>query len=183
MAPQRKKINYIDNERFAEAMRLHYQKVLADKAAGGTGRVPVSNYIGECFDKIAKKLSLRPNFVGYSYREEMVGDAIETMLHNAHHFNPEAVTRSGTPNPFSYFTLVSWRAFIHRINREKKHEYVKFKAMENQMVLGGGFENDGGKMDARYGVDLTADYYTRLTEKFDKPPKEKKVGLDKFVDE
>lgn len=181
MAP-RGKVNYVDNEAFAKAMKMHFKKVEAARAAGESPRIPVTNYIGDCFDKIAKKLSLRPNFVGYSYREEMVGDAVETMLYNAHHFNPEAKTRGGEPNPFSYFTLIAWRAFIHRINREKKQEYVRFKAIENQMVLGGGFEDDG-KMDARYGVDLTADYYTRLAEKFEKPPKEKKTGLDKFLED
>lgn len=180
---KRAKINYIDNLRFSEEMKKHYAKVAAAKAAGEDPRIPVNNYIGECFFKIAHKLSLRPNFVGYSYRDEMVSDALETMLYNAHHFNPEAVTRSGTPNPFSYFTLVAWRAFIHRINREKKQEYVRFKALENQMVLGGGFESDDGKMDSRSGPDLTADYYTRLAEKFDKPKKEKKVGLEKFTDD
>jgi hypothetical protein len=183
------KINYVDNVRFALEMEKHYDKVLAAKEAGESPRVPVNNYIGECFYKISNKLSLRPNFIGYSYRDEMVADAIETMLYNAHHFNPKAITRGGAPNPFSYFTLVAWRAFIHRINREKKQEYVKFKVTENQMVLGNGLHNnsdsESGSRNGRSqsGVDLTSDYYNRLAEKYDKPKKEKKIGLEKFASE
>jgi hypothetical protein len=184
MAP-RQKNNYVDNEKFAVEMAKHHEKVLEAKARGESPRVPVNNYIGYNFKKIAEKLSLRPNFRDYSYRDEMVSDAIETMINNAHHFNPNAETRGGKPNPFSYFTLIAWRAFVHRINAEKKQEYTRMKSLEFQTVLGGGFENAEGKMDARYAPDLNVDYYVRLQEKFEKPPKEKtkKVGLDNFVED
>lgn len=177
------KQNYIDNVLFAEHMAKHHEKVLAAKEAGESPKVPVSNYIGECFYKIATKLSLRPNFIGYSYREEMVSDALEVMLSNAHHFNPNATTRGGKPNPFSYFTLVAWRAFVHRINREKRQEYVKYKVTEQATLLGsmshGGSDSKG--LDG--AVDLNTDYYKKLAAQFEKPPKEKKVALEKFLGE
>lgn len=89
-------------------------------------RPPVSDYIGECFMKIAEHLSYRPNFINYPYREEMVGDGIENCLMYAHNFNPEK-----SKNPFSYFTQIIYYAFLRRIEKEKKQNYIKYKLLEN----------------------------------------------------
>ena len=76
---------------------------------------PVTNYIGECFLKIVNHLSYRPNFINYTYREEMISDGIENCLQYVHNFNPEK-----SDNPFAYFTQIIYYAFLRRIQKEKK---------------------------------------------------------------
>ena len=85
----------------------------------------VTEYIGECFLLIAERLSTRPNFVNYPFRDEMIGDAIENCLMYAANFDPEK-----SKNPFAYFTQITYFAFLRRIQREKKQDTIKYKLME-----------------------------------------------------
>ena len=55
----------------------------------------------------------------------MIADGIENCLMYAHNFNPEKST-----NPFSYFTQMIYYAFLRRIEKEKKQNYIKYKLME-----------------------------------------------------
>ena len=87
----------------------------------------VSNYIGSCFLKIANGLSYRPNFINYTYRQEMISDGIENCLQYIHNFDPEK-----SKNPFSYFTQIIYYAFIRRIQKEKKQSHVKHRMIEKQ---------------------------------------------------
>jgi len=82
----------------------------------------VTNYIGECFLKIANHLSYRPNFINYTYRDDMISDGIENCLQYMRNFNPEK-----SNNPFAYFTQIIYYAFIRRIQKEKKQQDVKAK--------------------------------------------------------
>ena len=121
---KKKSIHYVDNAKFLEAMKEWKDKC---KDAEETGEEPprISNYIGECFLKIANGLSYRPNFINYTYRQEMISDGIENCLQYIHNFDPEK-----SKNPFSYFTQIIYYAFLRRIEKEKKQSYVKYKAME-----------------------------------------------------
>ena len=80
--------------------------------------------------KIAERLSLRPNFVNYTFRDEMISDGIENCVQSAHNFNPER-----SSNPFSYFTQIIYFAFIRRIQKEKKQLYIKYKTIHNNSML------------------------------------------------
>ena len=95
----------------------------------GVDPPPITNYIGECFLKIATHLSYRPNFINYTYREEMISDGIENCLQYVHNFNPE-----NSDNPFAYFTQIIYYAFLRRIQKEKKQAHVKNKMIENMNV-------------------------------------------------
>jgi len=86
---------------------------------------PITEYIGECFLKIAEHLSYRPNFMNYPFREEMIGDGIENCILYAHNFNPRK-----SKNPFSYFTQIIYYAFLRRIEKEKKQAFVKYQYMK-----------------------------------------------------
>ena len=86
---------------------------------------PITNYIGDCFLKIANRLSYRPNFINYTYREEMISDGIENCLQYVHNFNPEK-----SDNPFAYFTQIIYYAFLRRIQKEKKQLEIKTKIIE-----------------------------------------------------
>ena len=166
-----KENHYIDNDKFFTEMCKWKDRVI-EAEEQGESRPPVTEYIGECFLKISEKLSHRPNFVNYPYREEMVSDGIENCLMYAHNFNPEK-----SKNPFSYFTQMIYYAFLRRIEREKKQSYVKFKLME---------ENDDGTFskwfkenffDKSFSQKDVADFFSLSEtdiENFDTTKKKKK---------
>ena len=116
--------HYIDNEQFYKEISK-WKKAVNEAESEGDVRPPVTNYMGECFMKIAERLSYKPNFMNYPFRDEMIGDAIENCLMYAHNFDPEK-----SKNPFSYFTQMIYYAFIRRIEKEKKQVYVKYMMME-----------------------------------------------------
>jgi len=123
-----KKVNdehYVDNKAFLQEM-IKWKKEIKEAEESGDDRPPVSNFIGECFLKIAERLCSKSNFAKYTYKDEMIGDAIENCLMYAHNFNPRK-----SKNTFSYFTQIIYYAFLRRIEREKKQSYVKFKLTES----------------------------------------------------
>jgi hypothetical protein len=122
--------HYIDNSEFFIAMS-GWKKLVLEAEASGEPNPPVTEYIGECFWKIAEHLSYRPNFINYPYREEMIGDGIENCLMYCHNFDPEK-----SKNPFSYFTQIIYYAFLRRIQKEKKQNYIKYKLAEASDVNG-----------------------------------------------
>jgi len=125
----RKKQHYVDNERFLEVMSDYREKYL--QAKDNDTELPIiPDYAGECFLKIAERLSHRPNFINYAFREEMVSDGIENCVMYASNFNPEKST-----NPFAYFTQIIYFAFLRRIEKEKKQLYIKYKTMEEYSGL------------------------------------------------
>ena len=123
-----KKQHYVNNKQFLEAITEWKEKV-KDAESLGEDRPPVTYYIGECFLKIAQHLSFRPNFINYSYKEEMIGDGIENCLQYVNNFDPEK-----SKNPFSYFTQIIYYAFIRRIQKEKKQTHTKHKIIEKSMM-------------------------------------------------
>ena len=125
----RKKQHYVDNERFLEVMSDYREKYLQAKD-NDTELHIIPDYAGECFLKIAERLSHRPNFINYAFREEMVSDGIENSVMYASNFNPEKST-----NPFAYFTQIIYFAFLRRIEKEKKQLYIKYKTMEEYSSL------------------------------------------------
>ena len=117
---KRKKPHYVDNKKFLEAMIAW--KSTCEKA---DDKLPVTDYIGECFLKIATHLSYRPNFINYTYREDMIADGIENCLQYVSNFNAEK-----SKNPFAYFTQIIYYAFLRRIAKEKKQTHIRNKMIE-----------------------------------------------------
>jgi len=123
---KKNKPHYVNNKEFSLAV-VEYVKSKQDAIANGDPPPIVTDYIAECFLKIAEGLSHKSNFVRYTYREEMVMDAVENCLKAIENYNVEAATRTGTPNAFAYFTQIAWYAFLRRINREKKQQDIRLK--------------------------------------------------------
>ena len=126
---KKKSVHYVDNAKFLEAMK-EWKEQCKDAEEAGDEKPRISNYIGECFLKIANGLSYRPNFINYTYRQEMISDGIENCLQYIHNFNPEK-----SKNPFAYFTQIIYYAFIRRIQKEKKQSHVKHRMIEKQEYL------------------------------------------------
>lgn len=106
-----KKPHYVNSKEFTQDIQDYY----------GSGSDEIGEKLGESIFKIAKGLSYAPNFINYSYKDDMVGDAIVKMFSalQSKKFNID----SGN-NPFSYFTTIAFHAFINRIKKEKKQRQV-----------------------------------------------------------
>ena len=130
---KRASIHYVNNKEFSQAV-VRYVRAL-NEAQKTEDKLPiVPNYIAACFLKIAEGLSHKSNFIRYTYREEMVMDAVENCLKAIENYNVEAATRTGTPNAFAYFTQISWYAFLRRIAKEKKQQDIKIKYMTSSGI-------------------------------------------------
>ena len=127
--PIKKQKHYINNPDFLRAL-VEYKEKKELSTKNKTEPPPIPNYIGECFMKIAEGLSHKPNFINYTYRDEMMSDGIENCLMYFNNFDP---TKSN--NPFAYFTQIIYYAFLRRIQKEKKQTYVKYKATEQMGIL------------------------------------------------
>lgn len=128
---KRKKSNhYVSNKELLVAM-VEYRNLTQEwKSNGSKGSKPrVTDYIGECILKIAEHISFMPNFASYTYKDEMVCDGIENCLRYIDNFNPEK-----SKNPFAYFTQIIHFAFVRRIHKEKKQQYVKYKSIEDDRL-------------------------------------------------
>ena len=125
MKPKKNPSNhYVNNEEFLSVL-VKYQKAVRKAKRNKEPKPPIPNYVGECFMKIAEHLSYRPNFMNYSYRDEMIADAIENCLMYFENFDPKK-----SKNPFAYFTQIIHYAFLRRIQKEKKQLDIKSKIIE-----------------------------------------------------
>jgi len=123
---KRASIHYVNNADFSQAVVEYVAKV--QEAKKKQEQLPiVPDYIAQCFLRIAEGLSHKSNFIRYTYREEMVMDAVENCLKAIENYNLEAATRTGKPNAFAYFTQITWYAFLRRIAKEKKQQDIKIK--------------------------------------------------------
>lgn len=102
----KEKVHYVNSREFEEEIRTYYNSDY------------ISAKLGDSINKIAHGLSYAPNFINYSYKDEMIGDAIVKMVSALK--NKKFKLDSGF-SPFSYFTTIAFHAFINRIKKEKKH--------------------------------------------------------------
>ena len=141
MKPQEKP-HYVNNAQFSQAVVDYCTEVKHAREKEET--LPkVTDYIAQCFLKIAEGLSHKSNFVRYTYREEMVMDAVENCLKAIENYDIDKATRTGKPNAFAYFTQISWYAFLRRIEKEKKQQDIKMKYI-NQSGIENFLDNELG---------------------------------------
>ena len=160
-----KKRNYVNNPDLLQAL-IKYKESCKDAEECGDSLPQVPEYIGSCILLIAQRLATKPNFSGYSYKEEMISDGIENCLQYIHNFDPEK-----SSNPFAYFTQIIWYAFLRRIQKEKKQTYIRFKAsqaMQTEMII-----NDSNDVSIQmneppeYIAEFINDFETKLKGKKD----------------
>lgn len=130
---KRASIHYVNNADFSQAV-VDYVKTVQEAKKNNEQLPIVPDYIAQCFLRIAEGLSHKSNFIRYTYREEMVMDAVENCLKAIENYNLEAATRTGKPNAFAYFTQITWYAFLRRIAKEKKQQDVKMKYLASSGI-------------------------------------------------
>ena len=121
---KKKPEHYVNNKEFLQAM-IFYKRSVNKAKRTKIIKPSVPDYIGECFLKIANHLSYRPNFINYTYRDDMISDGIENCLQYLDNFNPRKST-----NPFAYFTQIIYYAFVRRIQKEKKQVTIKHRMIQ-----------------------------------------------------
>ena len=140
----KKNPHYVNNKDFHDALVVYKNKIGIAKE-NGTTPPRITNYLGDCFLKIATHLSYRPNFVNYMFREDMISDGVENCVQYIHNFDIERT------NPFAYFTQIVYYAFLRRIQREKRQMEIKEKIIERS-----GFEevftSDEGGINSDYNT-------------------------------
>ena len=165
--------HYVDNQRFLLEM-TEYQNERKTAKENGIELPPCPDYIGECFLKIAQRLSFRPNFINYAFREDMISDGIENCVQYMNNFNPEK-----SKNPFAYFTQIIYYAFVRRIQKEKKQLYIKYKTMDSQATLGDNIDISEHDQDQNYVFEtMTNDQKVNMYDfisNFEDAKKKKKV--------
>jgi hypothetical protein len=171
---------YVNNGDFLQAL-MDYKEKSIEAKKNKTTPPPIPNYIGECFMKIAEGLSHKPNFINYTYRDEMISDGIENCLMYFSNFDP---TKS--KNPFAYFTQIIYYAFLRRIQKEKKQLYVKYKATEQMGILDEMelMEFDDGTTRQFELYDNIAEFIENYEDAREKKKEVKKPkGIEKFLGE
>jgi len=200
MKQKKVSVHYVDNKKFFEEI-VKYREKLDDARKQGLEDPRIPDYIGSCILKIAEKLSTKPCFMNYSYREEMISDGIENCIMYFKDYDPEK-----TQNPFAYFTQVIYFAFLRRIGKEEKNRYAMYKNFQHVIIHGNptggqgipseGFthhDNFSFYLDSDDSVLLPARMYDNINEFMDKferreeikkeKRKQDKQGLAKFYEE
>ncbi len=171
--------HYVNNADFLAAL-IEYKKKCDEAKKNSKSEPQIPNYIGECFLKIAEHLSRKPNFISYSFRDEMIADGIENCLMYFRNFDPDK-----SKNPFAYFTQIIYYAFLRRIMKEKKQLYVKYKATEQYGIL-----DEFELLEDSEGNTRQFELYENISEfihTFEENKRKKKEGktkgLEKFLEE
>ena len=179
-----KKEHYVNNKEFLAAM-VEYTKNVNKAKRNKQPKPPVTDYIGSCFLKIANHLSYRPNFINYTFRDDMISDGIENCLQYLDNFNPKK-----SNNPFAYFTQIIYYAFIRRIQKEKKQVTIKNRLITesnyDDMTLQPGedreFKNQFTEfLKKNMSVDEQQKIADDLAKKKKKRKKKTKSSLDYFM--
>lgn len=172
------KTNYVDNKLFLKEITT-YRKAVRKAKKDGEPKPRIPEYIGQCFMLIAENMSHKYNFLSYTFRDEMVADAIENCVMYADNFNP-----SKSKNPFAYFSQIVYYAFLRRIQREKKQLYVKYKSTEMHGVL-----DDFDQLESEDGNTRQFEMYDNISEfiqKFEDAKAKKKAkqakGVEKYLE-
>jgi DNA-directed RNA polymerase specialized sigma24 family protein len=112
-----KKEHYVSSEDFKRELKKYYD---TDE---------MTEILGVYIKKIATGLSYLPNFINYTYKEDMIGDALIKMYSA---LKNKKYNFESNSNPFSYFTTIAFHAFINRIKKEQKH-HETIKNYKSQM--------------------------------------------------
>ena len=173
--------HYVNNADFLAALKEYKLKV-QEAEDKGLDKPIVSNYIGECILKIANHLSYKPNFINYSYRDDMILDGIENCIQYIDNFDPNK-----SNNPFAYFTQIIYYAFLRRIAKEKKQAYIKGKLIQDMPFEA--FElqeqDESGEFHNAY-LEFMQNNHTfddSFIERKKEKKKKKQASLDNFIGE
>lgn len=168
-----KKRHYVNNADFLEAMKQYRAKCAAADHAGKQ-IPPIPSYIGECFMQIATRLSTKPNFIRYPFRDDMIADGLENAVRCVGNFDPDK-----SNNPFAYFTQVIYFAFLRRIEAEQRFQYTTHRAIEQAAINSTHVVAEGGVDLAWKRPDAVAEFIQSFEDKMATKRQKAKARADK----
>lgn len=173
--------HYVDNKQLYTVI-IDYKARVEEAKKQNKPKPQIPDYVGLCILQIANRLSTKPNFINYSYREEMISDGIENCISYFDNFDP-----SKSDNPFAYFTQIIYFAFLRRIQKEKKQVYTKHKIAENNIVFEDIVEvgdNDEFVMTIpQFDAENISEFMRSYEDSIEKKKQKKKKGVDMFIEE
>ncbi len=122
------KSHYVNNKELFETLSEYRVRYLETKAAG-LERPPMPNSVATAIVQIATKMSRLHNFVSYSYRQDMISDAILQCTAKFHLFDPEK-----SNNPFAYYSQITWQSYVGRIKQEQKQTSIKARLINDKVT-------------------------------------------------
>lgn len=175
--------HYIDNKEFYEEFKQFKENPRNIERVERGERPVIPNSIAEKILLICNNLSRKHNFYSYRFKEEMIGDAVETCIRYIWNFDTEKYT-----NPFAYFTNVAYYAFVRRITKEKKQVQKKVRYVQNLCVMDADFQNNifgDGDVDQGVKNDIYDSFqkyfdYDLGEDKKEKAPKVEKDSFEEF---
>ncbi len=176
--------HYVDNKKLYEAI-VQYKQVCIEAKVQCIDTPPIPDYVGRCILLIAQRLAMKPNFANYSFVDDMISDGVENCISYFDNFDPSKYT-----NPFAYFTQIIYYAFIRRILKEKKQQYIKHKALENSMIFDELVQQSGDDdtfttvnidIDNQQVVDFIKSFEDTLKSK--KKKVKVKKGIENFIED
>lgn len=171
---------YLDNKKLHAALE-EYLISREDAIAAGEEIPRITNFIGENIYLLSVNLARRPNFSGYTYRDDMISNAIELCIRYIHNYNFRLYK-----NPHAFFTQYAWRAFVDVINLEEKQSYLRAKMAVSPHEIHSALQEVDKDMrpDAE---DLTVPFFD--IESYEKknfikvvPDKDVIIGLEEFIE-
>ena len=173
--------NYVDNKQLYATI-LDYKANVKQAKEDSTDKPHIPNYVGECILLIAQRLATKPNFINYSYRDEMISDGIENCISYFDNFDP-----AKSDNPFAYFTQIIYYAFLRRIQKEKKQVYIKHKTSEHSMLFNElvqqGEDGEFNVNAMEFDTENISDFIKAFEENIDKKKVKRKKGVEAFIED
>jgi hypothetical protein len=127
LADHRSKVNFppfkhfvLDDEgNWKEVLRSHWK---GDLKTGqfSTDHAQITNRLGAMFLKLCERYSFRANWRGYSYVDEMRGQALIQLTQIALQFD-----EGKSQNPFAYYTAAVTNSFTRVLNIEKRQRDIR----------------------------------------------------------
>ena len=184
-------MDYINNKDFYAALVERREKL--SKLKEGE-ELPLSDYIGNCIYQLCNRIGFMPSYINYSFKQEMIGDALENCIRVIDKFDPDKETKSpdgkfsNKKNPFGYFTQIAIWAFWRRIDKEKEQAAVRamlIRELPREDMYDFDEEskthyNFADKIADQYYFDLDS-YEKKLDKK--KPKIKSKTSLELFMEE
>jgi hypothetical protein len=174
--------HYVDNKQLYDCI-VQYKSQCIEAKQNKKDKPRIPNYAGKCILMIAERLSLKPNFINYSFRDEMISDGVENCISYFDNYDPAKST-----NAFAYFTQIIYYAFLRRILKEKKQQYVKYKSLENIALFDDIIAQDEESFNINSLLEIDS-HHVDIIKAFEdnilsnKNKKKTKKGIEKFLEE
>lgn len=159
------KHQYVNGKEFFVMLKAYHESYLLS-VENQTDKPLVSNEIAGAIVQICNRLSNSFNFIGYSYKDEMIADGIFKCLDKVHRFDP-AISQ----NPFGFFSQLAYNAFINRIKIEQKQASIRARLINEKVTsdfVEQSLENDVDATNAFVGFlkdnNIFVDYYEERKE-------------------